>query len=290
MSDNKSPTQMMFADDDEIRQEAEQQSSEKASEPSGGFVTDEPKDELKNAMSVELPSKGKLGYPATIFYRDMVVKDEETLTSVTEDTYNKTLNGVLKSVLMDCEFYEELTVHDRDFLLVWIWANNYDSKKDIEIKCQSCGATETHTIDLTELPSSDIKDNIVEPFEMDTKSGNKIYVRLIRVKDELFVEEYMRKLSAKDKNKHSMEFLTLASAIELGVKMPFESKLKWLSENLTTKELAVVKNYHKYFAFGLDPEVEYKCSSCGEVTKAPIPFRASDIFFPVVSDDFEKWL
>src|SRR5690606_33709188 len=62
---------------------------------------------------LDLPSEGRLGYPSSVNYRDIMTKDEEVLSSATADTYGRTLNGVVKSLLNDCEFYNKMSIYDR---------------------------------------------------------------------------------------------------------------------------------------------------------------------------------
>jgi hypothetical protein len=93
-----------------------------------------------------------------------------------------------------------------------------------------------------------------------------------------------------DKIQHTNEFLLLASSIDVGLNIPFENKVKWISENMTAREMGIARSYHNYFAFGIKPEVEVKCGSCSEVTSVELPFSAVDVIYPSVSTDFEEFL
>lgn len=282
-----SPTQAMFMEDEDA-QETNTTAPESASEKTSIESDASPSEGLSASPYVELPSNGKLGYPATVEYRDLLVKDEETLATATAETYAKTLNGVIKDVIGKPDWYGKMSVHDRDFLLLWIWANNYDSVKTVEYDCGACGSHETKQIDLTEIESKDISDDVVNPFELKLKNGNKVYVQLTTVDNELEVEDYQRRMG--EKNKHTNEFLLLASTIDVGLSIPFENKIKWISENMTAREMGIARSYHKHFAFGVNPTVEVECSSCGEVTNVELPFRAEDILYPTVSTDFTEFL
>jgi len=234
---------------------------------------------------LDLPSKGLLGYPETVSYRDILVKDEEILSSATEETYIRVLNGVLKSILNDCDFYEQMTIYDRDFLMMWLWANNYDPVKHVVATCPHCKAKTNHDIDLTKIEIKEIKDNIKVPFEIPISNGGKIFVRLNTVADELFVDEYIRHNEGT-----SYEYVMLIRSIELPAKMTFDKKLHWVRENIKSKEMGYVKNFHRYFRYGVDTHMDYKCGACGEVTRDLIPFQAEDILMPAIPDDFEKLL
>lgn len=236
--------------------------------------------------TVDLPSKGLLGYPAFAEYRDIMVKDEEVLSSATVETYAKTLNSVLKSVMNECDFYEKMCIHDRDFMLIWVWANNYSAVKTVEISCGSCGNKDEHKIDLTQLPQTDINEKIKKQFVLPIKkTGGSVTVRLNTVSDELMAEEVVRK------NKNlKYESVMLALSIDLGINVPFDVKWKWITENMSGKEMAYVRQYHAHYAFGVDAVLKHSCSACGEVTHGAVPFQAEDVLFPTVSTDFEELL
>lgn len=281
MSAKKSLTQQMFMEEDE---------------PSGSPIVEEKKVESKESevkldygMIVELPSGGKLGYPSSVTYRDMLVRDEEVLASATASTYTKVLNGVLKDVANGCEFFEQMSTHDRDFLLVWFWANNYSPIKKISVTCRNseCKKEHEHSIDLTKLKVDDIKENIKNPFTLELKNGNSVQVRMVTVGDEIKSEEYKR---LNPDSPHSIENLMMYASISVGISIPFESKIEWIMNNITTKEMGIIKNYHRYFSFGVKKTVDCKCPSCGEVTTVALPFQAEDVLFPSVSTDFEEYL
>lgn len=243
--------------------------------PSDGFNT------------VDLPSAGKFGYPTYVEYRDIMVRDEEVLSSATEDTYAKTLNAVLKSVMNNCPFYEDLTVHDRDFMLVWVWANNYSPTKTVTAKCgvDGCGHTTNHVVDLRKLPQKEVKENIKSIQLPIKKTNGTVMVRLNTVRDELIAAEAVRK------NKDlRFETVMLALSLDLGMNVPLDVRLNWVRDNISGKEMATIRQYHSHFSYGIDATMEYGCEACGEVTRGMIPFQTEDILFPTVPTDFAEFL
>lgn len=268
------PTQEMF---NEHTEEDKQQEQEKVSISS----------DVVNL--VDLPSNGQLGYPKSVEYREILVKDEEVLASATSDTYARTLNKVLKSVLNDCEFYENMTVHDRDFALVWVWANNYSPTKHVSFVCPKCKNESVHVVDFTKQQTTDINPKFKGYYEQYIKKlDTSVKVRLNTVADELIAEEYL----AKNKT-HSYEHLLLVQSIDFGFAgIPLEQKLRTVSENVTGAEMNKIKQFHIQLRYGLDSEVEYVCknSECGEVTKDAFPFHTADILHPTVQTDIEEFL
>ena len=277
MAKSKNVTKEMFVDDDVV----ESKRSKNVKQPVDDNVSlQEP---VSNLLS--LPSLGKLGYPTEVPYRDILVKDEEILSMATEDTYAQVLNRVLKSILMDVPFYEKLSIHDRDYALIWLWANNYDPVKKMKVTCEHCGNVDTHSFDLRTVEVDDIKDNFVESIDVPLKSGTTIAVRMTRVDDELSASEYIKKHP-----NESYQYVILAHTIIVPRVMKFDDKLKWIRENMTVKEIGYVKNYHRYFKFGINTFADYTCTACGGVTRDFVPFQTEDILMPTSSDDFEQFL
>tara|TARA_Y100000593_G_scaffold91341_1_gene179880 strand:- start:3233 stop:4084 length:852 start_codon:yes stop_codon:yes gene_type:complete len=271
----KTLTSQMFVEDDEL--EVVEKEAEVPAEVEPVVVPG-------NVNIVEFPSKGLLGYPSLMEYREMMVADEEILASATESTYSRTLNGVLKSVMNDCPFFEKLTVVDRDWALIWIWANNYTDVKTVTVECNSCSNKEDHKVYLSKLPYTDIRENISKhnPTKIPlAKTGGHVEVRLNTVADEMFAEEY----TARHKDV-KWDFVMLCRSIGLGRDIPFDVKMKWVRENVSAKEMSMIRKYHSHFAYGINPTIEHKCSACGEVTHGLVPFQATDVLFPDVSDDF----
>lgn len=231
---------------------------------------------------IDLPSKGQFGYPATVEFRDMMAKDEEVLATTTVETYTRTLNGVLKSVLNDCEFYETLSIQDRDFALINTWSHNYSPKKVIEIECEHCGETGKQNIDLTQLEVSSPQEGFTGAFKLPIKNGeDSIVIRLNTVGDELAAEAFL--VRNKD---HRFDYLMTIQSIDVGVPMMLDQKIKWVQDNLTAREMAIVRQFHKEFDFGVKTILEHKCAACGGGTQYQLPFSVEDILNPTVSYNF----
>lgn len=240
---------------------------------------------------VDLPSGGLLWYPKSISYRDILVKDEEILSSATSQNYARTVNSVLKSILRDNENFEKLATNDRDFLLVWLWANNYSPIKEVEVTCpkEDCGEKHLHRIDLTKLEITDLSEDVKVPLviPLEGASVDSISVRHNIVADEIEVEAFM---ASKAGQGFQYDYLMNIASIDLGMQMPMEQKIKWVRENISGRVMSYVRKYHSYFNFGLPEHVEYKCPACKEVTRGPLPFQTEDVLFPASPDGFEELL
>ena len=230
--------------------------------------------------SVELPSNGSLGYPSELEYRDILVKDEKVLASATEKTFPRILNNVLKGLLKDKSFFNKMTMHDRDFLLLWIWANNYSTTKDIEMQCPHCGHNNNYKIDLTKLNIEDINPELKNPYPFTTKGNEKVSFRLLTVED----EEVARKFCNNNKD-YDETFVLLCLSINFKKVTSLMDRINHIEDKFTGKDMSVLRGFHKYFKYGIDDVVDKECNNCGEVNKIAIPFQI-DFFIPSISDDF----
>lgn len=293
---NQPSTKIMFADEP-ITEEAEKETPSKKKKE----AVETTSDVHQGSPLVSLPSQGKLGYPSTISYRDILVKDEEVLSMATPDNFARTMNSVLKAICNNADFFDQVSVHDRDYLLVWLWANNYNPIKEVEITCSNpnCQEKHTHKVDLTNLEV----DNIPEQYKGQLKvplslgeEGAHVRVHHNTVSDENAVEEFLERTTKTDpktgqkKQDHSFEHLLLISSIDVGINIPLDRKIKWVGENMTGKEMGYVKKFHQFFKFGVQDTVDYTCPSCGEVTTGALPFRIDDMLWPELPNDDDEFL
>ena len=229
-----------------------------------------------------LPSNGQLGYPAEIEYRDILVRDEKELASSSEKTFQKTLNAVLKSLFKDPSFYDDLTIFDRDYLLLWVWANNYTTEKDIEATCPQCGHKNHYVIDLTKMDVKELEEGFTNPYPFELSSGEKVSLRLLTVHD----EDVARKYCTVNKNEEEYNVM-LALSIDFGVVMPLADKIKRIENTLTGKDMAFLRGFHAHFKYGIETVTKQECSNCNEVSSYPIPFSA-EMFLPTLQGHFRK--
>ena len=234
--------------------------------------------------SVELPSNGKLGYSSEVEYRDILVGDEKILSTATGKNYQKVLGKILKSLLKDSDIYDSLTIYDRDFLLLWIWANNYSTKKEFEITCPLCGEKDNVIIDMTEIDINEISDEYDNSFELHISNGDTVKLRLITTRDEMIADEFISK-----NKEYYADYIKLVLSMDFGKVMPLPQKIKYVEENFTGRDMGFVRAFHEYFQYGIDDKMEHNCPSCEGVTSHEIPF-SFEIFLPTLRDDFKKML
>lgn len=250
--------------------------------PSSG----ETSDELKiKTYPVDLPNNGRLSYPETVWYRDIMVRDEKIFASATNENYGRVLTSILKSLLKGSDgYFEKLTIYDRDFLLLWVWANNYSTVKKFDVQCPVCDTKNKFEVDVTKLPIDHLDDEYEEPFEMELENGDIVKLRLFNIKDEQIAENYIKR------NPESSEsYIMLINAMQFETVLPLQQKIDYVESKMSGKDMAMVRAFHKHFKYGINDVVDYNCPECSEVTPFKVPFSA-EFFYPVMDNDFEDLL
>lgn len=270
----------MFIDDEDLENEVSHEDIKTTSEK----TTPKEEDLSKKFYELKLPSKGLLGYPEVVQYRDILVRDEKIIATATDDSYWTTLHNVLKSVLGNPDFFYDICMHDRDFLLIWIWANNYTPIKSIGITCADCGQQDTMDVDLTKFDVTDIDTDIPVPFEIELSNGYKVNVRMFTIGDEINALNLSEKLEG-----YEWDTVMLYQSIDIGDDIPVIDKFKWIEENIRGREMALIRAFHEHFRYGVDNNIQHTCSKCGEETHFALPFRP-EWLLPTASDDLEKML
>ena len=236
-------------------------------------------------FQVELPSKGKLGYPAEVEYRDILVRDEKVLASTTATNYVSVLHKVLKSLLKDQTYFDNMCIHDRDYLLVWVWANCYSAEKSVEVMCPVCEKESTKIIDLTALKVDDIAEDIQVPFEYETENGFKLFIKPFTIAMQDAANTYV-------KDHPDCDFDTAAIALSFSIENRTASPalhIKFVENNIRGKDFAMVRAFHEHYKFGIDDEVTLECPHCKEVSQVRVPFQI-EWLRPSDGRDFEKLL
>ena len=227
----------------------------------------------------ELPSKGRAGYSEKVFYRNLLGRDEKMIASATAKNFKMVILDVLKSLMRDKALFSQLTLDDRDFLLMWIWANNYSTERQMSITCEACGHRDNFKVDLTGIPVKDLSEDYQQPFPLTLSNGEVVTLRLKTVSDEQKAEAIVAQNPDLD-----IEQVELALTTQFKTVMNIRQKLKAM-EALTGKDNALIRTFHEYFSYGLKKSLEHECSSCQEVTTFAFPFHAGD-FLPTLHDDF----
>jgi hypothetical protein len=247
-------------------------------------------DPSDNSMGniIDLPSKGMLGYPGEVTYREIMAGDEEILKTSTAKNFHRTVNKVLKSISNAPEHFDEISLHDRDYIISYIWANTYGSKKTFDVTCSKCSAKEEVTVDMTQIQVDDIKESYKKDFKLVIKKKNKeIFLRYSCIRDENNCEKFF--IDHPDSG-DTKDFVMMCFAINFKQPMDISERVRWMKENASAKEMQTIKAFHSHYRFGMDTQYDHVCSKCEGVTNTYIPFHPQDVIAPELQTDFEELL
>ena len=220
----------------------------------------------ENYMAVNFPSKC-LVYPdvdpTKIQIRTFKGRDEKMIAEISNDNFEKKFSTILKSVLRGVD-PTKLTVGDRLYLVIWEAINSYSKIFSVDYECEHCWQKSTYDIDLTQLERVELPDDYKEPYELKLpESGDMVKVRLLRVDD-------MLKINEMDKAGQSVWLYRYALTL-------VNDKNVWNNveylEDLSTKDLMVIRAFHTKYEHGLRMQARYECPKCGGVGIMPVPFR-----------------
>jgi len=224
----------------------------------------------ENYVTVKLPSKC-LVYPDidlaknpdAIQIRTFKGRDEKLIAELSNENFEKKFLTVLHGVLKGIDPVK-LTLGDRLYLVVWETINSYSKMFSVDFECEHCWQKNTFDVDLTKLEIIELPDTYREPYELKLPvSGQLVKCRMLRVEDVLKVNEL---------DKAGQNVWLYRYALSLVNDKGIWDNVDFL-ENLSTKDLMVIRAFHNKFEHGLKMEAAYECPKCGGTGVMPVPFR-----------------
>ena len=212
----------------------------------------------------DLPSKGICYDVKKIVISPLTVKEESLIAeSQNEKSFEVNLNKVLNNVVKNlCP--QELTIGDRDYILLWLRSNSYGTNYKINFPCPECGHKNNgYNIDLTKIEINYLSDEYEHPFKLTEPID--ITLKILQVKDYNNINR---------DNNYSELLKTYASIIQSD--NSFIDKCYKISK-MSVKELAIIKAFIEEFNHGINLNYTVTCSNCNEEVVIPIPFRPSFI-------------
>jgi hypothetical protein len=225
-------------------------------------------------VHIKLPSGGKCYKnfdPAKVMIRPMTAADEKLIREMNTNNAAAKWEALMKNVLIGVN-PNEMTIGDRNYVLVWLAANSYDKTVMVGGMCQSCYQPITIPVDLSKLKINELPDDFKSVSTISLSDG-PISLRLLTVDDEAKVWEYERSgqgswvyqfaLSVVDREHDFDQIMTRMGA-------------------MSSKDFAKIRAFHEYYDHGPVMEVDYKCPrNCGGTgLKMPVPFQR-DWLLPV---------
>ncbi|MHA1692951.1 MAG: hypothetical protein ACTSU7_15105 [Candidatus Heimdallarchaeaceae archaeon] len=216
-------------------------------------------------VPLSLPSKGLIYEGVNIndiMIRPFKGRDEELVAELTLENVKKKFVTIIKNVIQGIE-PEKLTAGDAKYIMLWEAINSYTQDYPIKIICENCLQEIQVVVDLSKINSVELPDDFKQPF--DIQLSNKIVrLRLLTLADEVAIFDWTR-------TGKSAYLCSYARSI-VDESTTLIDKIKML-EDMNTRDLNAIKNFHKKYDHGPDMEVPYTCSLCDYGGKIVLPFR-----------------
>jgi len=216
--------------------------------------------------SFKLPSKCQV-YPGVdpsqVQIRTLKGEDEKIIAEISSENFDKKYNIVLSRVLKGVDPLQ-LTLGDRFYLVLWETINSYSKDFPVEYECGHCWQKSEYNVDLSKLEVVELPKGYKEPAEVTLpKSGNKIKLRLLRVKDLIDTNEA---------EKLGQNVWLYRPACSIADNRSLADKLDYAGK-LDTQDLEYIRGFQDAFEHGVKMETGYTCPKCGGTGIMPVPFQ-----------------
>ena len=254
------------------------------------------KDDFKWEVPVEsvpLPTRGMLYDPnSTLFNREtvsikaMTAHEEDILSSQALIREGSVVATLIRSCVTDKSFdVNELTLGDRNALMMSIRITGYGPQYNASLECQNCGAKNKMTVDLSGLK---IKRLSIKPTESGTNefeyqlpvSKKSVRFKFLTIKDEI-------DRSATEKATSNILNLKLEKNVTSYLKKTIvqidgirdKNKINQFVNVMPAFDSRSLRNYIREHEPGMDMTIQHKCDKCGYHNEAQMPM-SSEFFWP----------
>ena len=245
---------------------------------------------------VDLPSNGN-HYPeghalygqGTIEIKQMTAKEEDILTSRSLLRKGVALDRVIQSIIVNKTIdASTLLIGDRNAIVIAARISGYGQDYSTTVNCPSCGESQSHTFDLSEIEPYQGSEEIDKLGATDNNNGT---FDVVLPKTELNIT--LRLLTGKDENALAAAFLgnkkkkdiehnvtTQLSNIIVAVNGDSSKEaLKYVSENLPSLDSRYLRMAYRVLAPNVDLSCDFECASCDYEQGMEVPLNA-DFFWP----------
>lgn len=238
--------------------------------------------------TLPLPSGGKVYSPkSTLFNKDtvevrsMTAREEDILTSRALLKKGTVITELIKSCLIDKSINPvELTVGDRNALMVGIRITGYGAEYEAEVECNSCGAKSQQSFNLAELPIQRLEIDPVVPgsnlfrFEL-PRTKKVVHFRFLTGKDEeeiLATQERQKKLGSQIEQSVTTNLIYNIVSVD-GVED--RTKIATFVRMLPAADSLALRDFIRKHEPGIRMKQETVCPSCGHEEEVTMPMGVS---------------
>ena len=219
-------------------------------------------------VPISLPSKCK-PYPnvqaVNVKVRPFKGRDEQLIAEMGTGNPKKKILEVLRNVVQGIDPIQ-LTVGDVSYIILWEAINSYTNMYPLSLTCENCLTEINVSVDLGKIDSKELSDDYKIEYEVDLPT-KKVGLRLLTLGDEI-------KMMSHVQNNQSAYLYSFALSM---IDDLDEYARVLVLEELPTKELAKIRNYHAKFEHGPDYLAPYTCPNCEEEGKVIVPFRLDEL-------------
>ena len=246
---------------------------------------------------VDLPSKGKFypeGHPLngaeSVEIRYMTAKDEDILTSQTLLKKGIAIERLLQNIIVDKSIrIDELLVGDKNALIVATRITGYGEDYDINITCPVCNASNPHTVNLSELKTSYVDDDLLTEFNIDKTDNNTFVITLPKSKVNVEVrllngrDERQLMVKSEHRKKHKLLEAVLTDQFKsFIVSVNGNDQEKTVSsfiDNMPAYDSRYLRNIYTNITPNIEMQEYFSCLECGNTTEVDVPFTVQ-FFWP----------
>ena len=245
---------------------------------------------------IELPSRGEF-YPPNhplhnqknIEIRHMTAKDEDILTSPTLLKQGVALDRMLQNIIVDSSIkVKELTIGDKNALLVAARLHGYGAQYLTAVNCPSCGSKQDYTFDLNALEMYNSFEEEMANYDVTRTANNTFLLPLPKTEYTVELklltghdEEKMNKRAKKRKKFNFMETNTTdqLKAIILSVNgVTDTSTIGQFIQTLPAIDSRYIRKIYQKVTPTINLSHDYTCSECGHEAEMEVPFN-TDFFW-----------
>lgn len=218
-------------------------------------------------VSLRLPSAGRVYDVSKAMIRPMKFKDEKLLAELKTPSLEKKFLELMRNTMTGVDPLN-LTVGDRNAVILWLAINSYGSVKTIEGECEMpyCSShIVLPNVDLQGIQHKELPESFKQPYPVLLPVSKKtVFLRLWTVGDEIAAKQAEKIFDG------TWAYMVASSVVEEGKSI--EDKIKWL-DDLPAADSATIRAFHEEFDHGPVLEVKYTCPKCGGAGLMPVQFR-----------------
>lgn len=217
-------------------------------------------------VNLQLPSKGKVYKnfdPAKFLIRPMKGKDEKLIAEINTNNLFTKFEALMKSVSIGLN-PEQLTLGDRNKILIWLAANSYGPTVQAEGACSLCYQPIRVTVNLTKIEDKFLPDDFRQPYALSLSGGQSVCLRLLTVDDERKIADVERLGGDAWGYRYALSVVSQEKTVD--------EVQNWLGE-LPAGDMARIRAFQAMFDHGPQMETDIICPKCGGAGRMATPFQ-----------------